>query len=117
MIKIKRKSKRSSFKGNISLNYKDCTGQPFSQSYDLSYEFHPEEQFMSDEQLREALCGFAFVSELKTILEDSQNIERKEVFEKYSEMLLNLRQICPSKKKEVLENVIKTVEGFKPVEE
>ena len=45
-------------------------GWTIGQSYDLSCEFHPEEQFMSDDQLREALCGFTFVSE------DSAKMER-----------------------------------------
>ena len=69
---------------------------------------------MSDDQLREALCGFVFVSELQTILKDSVKMENSEVYKKYFEMLRNLKQICPANKKDVLDHVIRIVEGFKP---
>ena len=72
MIKLNRKSKNPLFEGTISLNYDDTEGNHHQQKYPFKYEFHPEEQFFSDETLRTALEAYTFVSEIKTLLEASK---------------------------------------------
>ena len=116
LVKLTRKVKSSSFKGKINLSYKDTRGNSLNQIYDIDYEFHPEEQFISDELLREALCAFCFVSELKTILKESSQISKSEIYKRYFEMLINLKKICPKRKEEDLKKVIDIVEKYKPNE-
>ena len=48
LVKIKRKTKSSSFKGTVNLSYKDYEGNSYQQNYEIGYYFHPEEQFFSD---------------------------------------------------------------------
>lgn len=74
LVKIKKTSKGSAFKGQIELTYDDPDGENFRQNYPLSFEFHPEEQFFSGDELREAIEGFVFTSELKTILQESSKV-------------------------------------------
>ena len=72
LVKLKRKSKNSFFEGTIRLEYDDSTGKHHCQNYILKYEFHPDEQFLSDETLHSALEAFTFVSEMKSLLEDNK---------------------------------------------
>lgn len=65
MVKIKKSAKSSNFKGRALLKYEDPEGKIFNQAYPLNFEFHPEEQFFSGEELREAIEGFAFTAELR----------------------------------------------------
>lgn len=55
LIKLNRKTKNPIFEGVINLEYDDASGKHHSQQYEVKYEFHPEEQFFSDETLRAAL--------------------------------------------------------------
>jgi hypothetical protein len=70
LLKIKRQSKGSSFKAQIHLSYDDPEGESHKQTYPVNFEFHPEEQFFSGEELREAIEGYVFTSEMKKILKE-----------------------------------------------
>ncbi len=54
----------------VNLTYQDGAGKSHSQDYELNYDFHPEEQFESSDCLREAISGYVFTSELKSILKN-----------------------------------------------
>lgn len=62
LIKLNRRNKNPFFKGKVTVTYDDVVGNSHNQSYIINYEFHPEEQFFSDETLRTALEAFTFVS-------------------------------------------------------
>jgi hypothetical protein len=47
LVKIKKPTKGSTFKGQIELTYDDSDGQNFKQNYPIDFQFHPEEQFFS----------------------------------------------------------------------
>ena len=49
----------------------------------MNFEFHPEEQFFTGEELCEAIEGFVFTSELKKILKESAVLDGKEIYKTY----------------------------------
>ena len=114
LVKIKKTEKGASFKGKVHLKYDDPDGKTFEQDYPLNFEFHPEEQFFSGDQLREAIEGFAFTSELKGILKDVPNLSREEVYKKYWEMLTSLEPLCPKSKLKEYESLKNIIKDYKP---
>jgi hypothetical protein len=52
LLKLQRKSKDPFFGAKINLAYNDPDGHHFDQIYNISYEFHPDEQFFSNASLR-----------------------------------------------------------------
>ena len=115
LVKLKKTNKGSSFKGQVHLTYDDPDREHFNQTYPINFEFHPEEQFFSGEELREAIEGFVFTSELKTILKESAKThDHEEIYKKYWQMLLNLEPLCPKSKGKDYDNVKKIMEKYKP---
>lgn len=55
LVKLKRKSEANHFKGEVRLRYRTLKGDSVEQSYPISFEFHPTEQFFSEECLRSAI--------------------------------------------------------------
>ena len=91
LLKLKRKSKLPYFRGTVNFEYDDSHGQHYKQEYKIDYEFHPEEQFFSEENLLTALQAYTFVSEMRELLElnDRNPYNKKmEMFEKYWPMIV-----------------------------
>lgn len=55
LLKLKRKTNQPFFKGAVKLEYRDVYGELFQQIYELDFSFPPNEQFYSDDSLREAI--------------------------------------------------------------
>jgi hypothetical protein len=82
----------------LRLKYEDIDGEKYQQEYVMHFGFHPEEQFFSGEELREAIEGFTFTSELRNILKEGAQLSGKQLYEKYWKMLTNLESLCPKQK-------------------
>lgn len=82
--------------------------------YELDYQFHPEEQFVSDQLLREAIAGFIYTSEMKTILRASEHKEQKQIYQTYFEMLKNLEGLCPKRKYEDYIKIKEIIAKYNP---
>lgn len=118
LLKLQRKSKVPFFKGKICLSYDDTNGKRHNQDYLIDYEFHPQEQFFSDQTLRVALEGFTFVSEMKMLLEDNQkNIKKYELYEKYWPIIPNIEHFAPESKKGDLESIKKILKEYEKIKE
>lgn len=76
LIKLKRKSESGCFKGEIGLRYRTPKGEWFEQIYPLAYDFHPTEQFFSEECLRHAIEGYAFTSEIRSLINASKSLKK-----------------------------------------
>jgi hypothetical protein len=120
LVKLKRKSEAGSFKGEIGLKYRTPRGEWHEQSYPIAYEFHPTEQFFSEECLRHAIEGYAFTSEMRAVIKGSKTLKKKEIHAKFAPMLVDLKEIVPESKVKDYENIRKIVDGYgkeQPVEE
>ena len=53
-----------------------------------------------------------FTSELKKILKESVNLEGKVIYEKYWQMLMNLKELCPKEKMKEFEDIKKILEKY-----
>ena len=112
LIKLKRNNKGSSFNAKLHLQYDDPDGKTYNQVYPIKFEFHPEEQFFSGDELREAIEGFVFTSELKKILKESSKLQGREIYEKYWDMLMNLKDLCPKQKMKEFDDIKKILEKY-----
>ena len=113
LVKLKRNTKGPSFSGKVALKYEDPDGKVHNQTYSIKFEFHPEEQFFSGDELREAIEGFTFASEVKKILKGSSGMsDREMIYQKYWQMLANLESLCPKQKLKEFENIKKIVESY-----
>ena len=87
------------------------------EEYPIKYQTPVNEQYYSDESLYEALSGFFYAFEIKSILKKAKTEDKKER-SKYIEPLEELRDLAPKSKLEELENVIKKMKDHvKPEEE
>lgn len=81
------------------MEYRDVYGELFQQIYELDFSFPPNEQFYSDDSLREAIEGFTFASEMKSLLKEAKkNSNKREIYNKFWPTLVKLETIVPKSK-------------------
>jgi hypothetical protein len=112
LIKLKRKGEASFFKGEVQLKYRTPKGQVFEQNYPVFYEFHPTEQFFSEESLRHAIEGYVFTSEMRALITASKDLKEEKIFEEFSPVLKDIKEIVPESKVKEYESIKKIVEGY-----
>lgn len=98
LVKLKRNTQNPYFRGIIKLSYEDLEQKAYYEEFKVDFEFHPQEQFFSGEELLQAIEGFVFTSELKNILRVSGSLSKAEIYANYAVTLEKLEGICPKQK-------------------
>ena len=98
-MKIERNEPSVEFKAKLHIEYRTPSAKIEKKIEDIDFKAPLNEQYLSEECLREALEGYFFTSELKNILKKGEGKKEKKELEEYLPSLEELLKICPENKK------------------